>query len=293
MENRLNLYAMTQKGFEVLKTLSEGARCNINAVISARDQKVKNDHYEDIKVLCESVGIPFYDRAESGGVSADFVLAVSWRWLIDSPSAQTIVFHDSLLPRYRGFNPLVSCLINGEPRIGVTALLASDEYDKGNIIAQSSTEVSYPIKIQDAIELSIGNYRELALTVAKMTESGKTITGRPQDERLASYSLWRDEEDYRIDWSQSADDIKRFVDAVGYPYHGASAMMSGNLVRLLDADVIADVKVENRTPGKVIFLENSRPVVTCGSGLLKINELVDEATGDSLLPLSRFRTRFS
>ena len=141
--------------------------------------------------------------------------------MIDMPSVQLIVFHDSLLPRYRGFNPLVSCLINGERHIGVTALLASSEYDRGNIISRSYTEINYPIKIQNAIELILRNYRELALTVSEMIERREVITGQPQNEQEASFSLWRDEEDYRIDWSQPAEDIKRFIDAVGYPYKGA------------------------------------------------------------------------
>jgi methionyl-tRNA formyltransferase len=42
----------------------------------------------------------------------------------------------------------------------------------------------------------------------------------------------------------------------------------------------------------VIFVQAGLPVVVCGTGLLRIEELVDDATGGSLLPLPRFRTRF-
>ena len=53
-----------------------------------------------------------------------------------------------------------------------------------------------------------------------------------------------------------------------------------------------DVKIENRTPGKVIFLIDAKPIVVCGKGLIKINEMVDDQTRQSLLPMSKFRSRF-
>jgi methionyl-tRNA formyltransferase len=82
------------------------------------------------------------------------------------------------------------------------------------------------------------------------------------------------------------------VDAVGHPYRGASALVDGRLVRIVEARERADVRVENRVPGKVIFMEQGRPVVVCGEGLLKVESMVDDATGASLLPLGKFRLRF-
>ena len=96
----------------------------------------------------------------------------------------------------------------------------------------------------------------------------------------------------RIPWDRPAGWIKRFVDAVGWPYKGASTLVSGTRIRVHDVEVIADVPIENRTPGKVIFMKDGNPVVVCGSGLVAITDMVDDATGRSLLPFSRLRTRF-
>ena len=107
-----------------------------------------------------------------------------------------------------------------------------------------------------------------------------------------TYSLWRDEDDYRVDWYKSAEDIDRFIDAVGYPYSGAFSLIHEQKVRIIDADPIEDVQVENRIPGKVIFIENGKPVIVCGKGLLRVNELVDDKTKQSILASLKFRTRF-
>ena len=234
----------------------------------------------------------FLDRDKDHVIQTDFAIAVSWRWLIHTDMARVIVFHDSMLPRYRGFNPLVTALINGDREIGVTALFAAAEYDRGDIIAQSSSTISYPMKIQEAIEILRGNYEALAATIGASLSSGDDLPARPQDETMASYSLWRDEEDYFLDWTCPAAHIKRCIDAMGYPYKGAATMIDGRVVRIQDAQTLPDVQIASRTPGKVIFLEDAKPVVVCGRGPLKITEILDDETGASGLPLSRFRARF-
>jgi methionyl-tRNA formyltransferase len=52
-----------------------------------------------------------------------------------------------------------------------------------------------------------------------------------------------------------------------------------------------DVKIENRSPGKVIFIEDKLPVIVCGKGLLMLVDVRDEH-GESVLPLKYFRSRF-
>ena len=163
----------------------------------------------------------------------------------------------------------MTALINGDKEIGVTALYATAEYDRGDIIAQSSSVISYPIRIQEAIKTIVGNYEVLAANIAGSLTRGDEPKAKPQDEADASYSLWRDEEDYFVDWSHSAVDIKRFIDAVGYPYKGAAATLDGRVVRIRDAEALDDVRIANRTAGKVIFLKDAKPVVVCGQGFCR------------------------
>ena len=289
---KLTLFAMTQKGHAVLVVLIAHFPGIVGALISSRDSSIQKDYYTEMQDLCRQNGIPFYDRKESFSVSTKYAMAVSWRWILDVAPAQLIVFHDSLLPRYRGFNPLVTALINGDSEIGVTALLATQEYDRGEIIAQSALSISYPIRIQQTIDIITGNYEDVALRVADAIARDRHFDARPQEEANASYSIWRDEEDYFVDWAAPASYIKRFVDAVGYPYKGAAARLDGKIVRILDSDVPEDLCIENRTPGKVVRIDDLKPVVVCGHGLLRINDLIDDETGLPAIPLPRFRMRF-
>lgn len=283
---------MTKKGYTLLSDIILQFGHLLKVVVIGRDAALDDDYHDEIARLCDTHGVTWRDRTPNYQIETDFAMAVSWRWMIDFPPNRLIVFHDSLLPRYRGFNPLVSCLINGEHQIGVTALLGSDFYDAGPILAQSVTDIEYPCTIAMAIDLIGRNYRSVATAVLGELVTGRELTGEMQNEQEASYSLWRDEQDYRIDWSRSASWIARFIDAVGPPYKGALAFVNGVAARVVTAECLPDVTIENRESGKVIRLENSFPVVVCGEGLLRIVELIDDQSGKSLLPLERFRTRF-
>jgi len=294
-KDKLGIYLMTAKGLAVIKQLlAELGSGRIAFVVVARDAATLYDGSEDILQVAHEAGIPAFEReqAPESLPKVRYLLAVSWRWLIPIRTGQQlIVFHDSLLPRYRGFAPLVSALVNKETTLGVTALLASTEYDRGPIIAQEAIGVNYPLTVREAIQLITPCYERLASTLSVMI-SNNSIEGLPQDETMASYSLWRDEEDYLVDWSWDAERIRRFVDGVGYPYKGAAVSVGGKVCRIRLCLELPDVVIENRTPGKVIFIEDGMPVVVCGKGLLKVLQLTADTSGADMLPLAKFRVRF-
>ena len=292
MNAYLTVFAMTAKGHAVLSALLRDFPGLVATVVVGRDLALDDDCAERIIALCAEHGVSVSRHGDRLPISTPYALAVSWRWLIDPGTARLIVMHDSLLPRYRGFNPLVTALIEGDDRIGVTALHASADYDRGDIIAQASSPAIYPLRIGAAIEQVCRHYEELATQLGHWLSRGEVPPARAQDEAAASYSLWRDEEDYLLDWSLDAARLRRTVDALGHPYHGAATWLDGKLVRVHEATEREDVVIANRAPGKVIFMEQGRPVVVCGRGLLRIEALADAASGNSLLPLQRFRLRF-
>lgn len=283
---------MSYKGYYVLqKILSEFTPSIIDIVISSEDKNVENDYYEEIKNLTESSGIPFHNKGDSFEITTKYVFAISWRWLIGLDQ-KLIILHDSVLPRYRGFSPLVNYLINHEKSIGVSAIFANLEYDTGDIIEQKEIEISYPIKIFDAIRLLTPLYYEIIKSIIIKISNNRPLVAVKQDDLNASYCLWLDEIDYKINWEEDSSYIRRFIDALGFPFLGASSYLENKKVRIMDAEEYGDLIIENRTPGKVIFLKNGDPVVVCGKGLLLVKIIINADTGNSLLPLGKIRTRF-
>jgi methionyl-tRNA formyltransferase len=292
---KITLYLLSQKGFEVLQALVVNNFQNmISEVIVGRDKNVDNDFANEIIAICLEKNIVFFERTNTFKINSEYSIAISWRWIIHENTSKLIVLHDSLLPKYRGFAPLVNMLINQEPYIGVSAIFAASEYDKGNVIAQASQKINYPIKIAEAINLISQNYIFIIKNIFETLKKEENLPSKIQDEFDATYSLWRDENDYFINWNNDSNTILNFINAVSSPYKGATSIINGvEKVRILDAEKVDDVKIENRDVGKVIFIENNCPIIVCGSGLLKLTTIINDISQDSILPLKKFRSRFA
>jgi methionyl-tRNA formyltransferase len=284
----VKLYLLGKKGIESIKALNNKQISLVDFVVIGTDKNVIEDYSNEIEEFCISNKINYSHRNSDTSIESEFNIAIGWRWLIKS-NKKTIVFHDSLLPKYRGFAPLVSALINNDNEIGATALLASDEFDKGDIIDQKVINIKYPIKINDAIELISAIYSELLVSVINKIESD-SITLLPQDNSSATYSLWRNDDDYFINWNWDASKIKRFIDSVGFPYLGAKTIIENEIITIYDSEEIEDVFIVNRDVGKVLFKQNNGIIVVCGIGLLKIETLFKQ-DGTELDISKKFRLK--
>nr|WP_294934543.1 formyltransferase family protein [uncultured Flavobacterium sp.] len=294
---KVGLYIMGFKGLTCLKAVHNFVQNNeqvqLSAVVYAKDKNVENDYSTEIEHFCNGNAIQLISRTTADAHLAnnsDINFAIGWRWLIDNSNDTLIVLHDSILPKYRGFNPLVTALIEGDKEIGVTALKANAEFDKGNIVGVKTTEITYPIKIEKAIALISEQYDDLIIEVLGKKLSN-TLSEQVQDETKASYSLWRDEEDYQIDWNQDANRILNFINAVGFPYAGAVSYVDNKKIKIIDAEIEEDLLIANRTAGKILFMIENEPVVVCAKGLLKIKTAIDAETEQKVI-FQKFRSRF-
>lgn len=289
----VTLYLLNEKGYKVLLELSQNLSyiIMIDAVIGARDKGNKEDYYEQIRQLCQRKSIPFFDRRESFENKSSYSIAIGWRWLIFN-SSKLIILHDSLLPKYRGFSPLVNMLINGEEKLGVSAIFATDQMDEGEIIVQESVEISYPIRIIDAIAVIAPLYAKIVCSLFKKIEENQEFFSVPQNESKATYSVWRDEDDYFINWNQKAEDIKRFVDAVGYPYDGAKTKTAkGEIIRVSECSIVKNIISEVPATGKILMIQNEKPIVLCGQGNKAIKLEKFDAQDGTSFKFSKLRTR--
>jgi methionyl-tRNA formyltransferase len=268
------LFLLGKKGFKSLSSLIDyGFSSTISTIVIGRDKAILNDYYNEIIQLCEENKINWIDKNGFNSLNENEVaFLISWKWLMKGNTDQLIVLHDSILPKYRGFNPLVTALINGDKEIGVTAILPNDYIDEGDIIEQKTCKINYPITIGEAIEVSIGLYSEILKQLfTKIFILKDKIKGYQQKNENSTFSLWRDETDYFIDWTWDSVKIKRFIDAVSDPYDGARFYMNKQVVKVIRSEVVDDVNISNRIAGKLFKINGNSAVVVCGSGLLEIS----------------------
>jgi methionyl-tRNA formyltransferase len=248
----------------------------IGSIVTYRQTDDRARSFEQLVSLAQLLSIELIESARPLLQPKNLTFVVGWQHFMPNVTGSTIVFHDSILPRYRGFAPTVTALIKGDREIGVTALIPTEEIDAGPIIAQRAHPISYPVKIQAVLELQASLMVEIAVDIIKQWRCDKLLS-TPQRADLATFSIWRDDVDYEINWSDSADEIERFVNAVGYPYAGArTAVSRAEAIRVLDVTVLPDLVYEIRQPGKIWSLNDGHPIVVCGSGMLKLDNCCRE-----------------
>jgi methionyl-tRNA formyltransferase len=260
----------------------------IDQIVTYRQSDDRSGSFERIIEVAARHSINMLETCNPVAQAEDLIFLIGWQYFLPVVTPSTIVFHDSLLPRYRGFAPTVTALINGDREIGVTALAPTQTIDAGPIIAQRSLPISYPIKIQTALEQQAVLMIDIAVEIVERWQR-RELSSTPQREDGATFSIWRDEADYEIDWSKSAHAIERFVNAVGYPYAGATTIVGEERIRVLDVTSLPDMRFEIRDVGKIWNLENGRPTIVCGDGMLKINNCCHEDGSEFLFRRLRMR----
>lgn len=290
IKSKVDIYLCGVKGFAAAKFITTFYKDFVGSVTVAPDTGTVDDPIEKISQLFESAGIRV--SANNPSKTSELALAIGWKKMINANYQQVIVIHDSLLPKYRGWNPLLTALVNGDSRIGATAIIATEEIDAGPIIAQESKAIKHPINLENAMKIITDlNDKLLKKIFVQVSKKGKVI-GKPQNHKLATYSLWRDEDDFKIDWSLPAEIVLRHIHASSYPYVGAKSVLAGEEVRIFDGKVSKEnPRIINRNPGKIWKITNGIPVVICGKGLIELTK-VSGNNGRSVLPISKLRQRF-
>lgn len=268
----ISLFVAGAKGLNFLRLMIEEAP--IDVVCSYLSKGTLCDAYEEIKRLCQDHSVVFVEKNALTPVSyqgSEFVFCVGWQFLIHEIDPRIIIFHDSLLPKYRGFAPTVAALISGDDKLGVSAFRPAPGVDTGDILDQEPLHVTYPATVREVYESLGSAYATLAKRLLAAAKKGPLV-GVAQIEAEATYSLWRSEEDYTVDWSQSAADIRRFIDALGWPYLGAKTRYQGNEIRIEQVEELTDLAFVNRQPGKIWAIGPTKTTadVVCGKGVLRI-----------------------
>lgn len=197
----------------------------------------------------------------------DLIVATNWRtWLpahiFDLPRHGTLNVHDSLLPAYAGFAPLIWALINGEDEVGVTAHMMNAELDAGDIVLQRSVPVGPTDSSTDLFHRTLELFGPITIDALALIASGRTDWVK-QDRRKASFFHKRSVEDSRIDWTWSAAELDRLVRAQSDPYPNAFTFYRGERVRVIAAGVSQGRY--GGTPGRIFIREGDGVVIVAGA----------------------------
>jgi methionyl-tRNA formyltransferase len=257
-------------------------------VASFREEPWEPSFVEEIKALAEGAGakfflsphlddprlLDFFDQAP-----VDLMLAVSWRFyvpprLFTRPRRGSFVFHDALLPAFRGFSPTIWAMIHGQAQTGASLLAMTETIDGGPLVDQTAVEIGPEESIAPVLERVTQAYLTLLESNLEDLLAG-TARLRPQDESRATFGCKRLPEDNRIDWTKGSREIFNLVRAVSRPYPGAFTHLAGQKLAVWGARPwpAADRYV-GRVPGRVVEVSPGLgSLVLTGDGGLMLTEV--------------------
>lgn len=205
--------------------------------ISYSTHPVSNVMHADLATFGREKHIPVYTLGSSMKDSdleskvfadqPDFVLVAGWYHMIPASwlaRSQILGLHASLLPKYRGGAPLVWAMINGETTTGLSLFQMDRGVDAGPVF--STREI--PIRDGDEISDLLARVENASMDIIRhdfpRIASGE-LKGEAQP--AGSFAVWpqRSPAAGKIDWSESADSIVRFVRAQTSPYPGAFTLI--------------------------------------------------------------------
>jgi methionyl-tRNA formyltransferase len=195
------------------------------------------------------------------------------------PRLGSFVFHDSLLPNYRGFSPTVWALINGEKQTGVSLFAISEGVDAGDIVDQRAVPIGPDSTIAEVMQQVTQTYIEMLETNIQPLIAG-TAPRHPQDHSRATFTCKRTPQDNEIDWTLSTDTIYNLIRASGAPYPGAYTYLNGKKLMVWSAARLdSPQRYLGSIPGRVVEVRPwSGSVVLTGDGSLLLRQCQLEGT---------------
>ncbi len=206
---------------------------------------------------------------------AIFVAGFPWRLppeLLALPRLGCINTHPSLLPRYRGPNPLFWQLMNDEKAGGLTIHRMDGDFDTGPILVQRS----FPIEPEDDVDSLYPKL--LSLGAAMLPEALALVAagapGTPQPAE-GSYAPLCGEAERWLDWSRPAVYLRNQVRAWGQ--EGARAEIEGQPYRVYRARVVdLSPGLAKARPGMLLEHSNMGMLLNTGAGGLLLEDAEPE-----------------
>jgi methionyl-tRNA formyltransferase len=203
----------------------------------------------------------------------DFGIIVSCK-VIDYFPFGIVNSHFSLLPEWRGADPITYSILSGQKQTGVSLMLLTEKMDEGQLLAQSDQQIIVGETTSSLTKKLIG--RSYAMLVAILPDylDGKYGPAEQMEASMVtadfpSYSRKLEKLDGLIDWAKPASVIEREIRAF-QPWPKSRT-------RLGDLEVIitrSKVKSqESRVNIGQVIIEDKSLLFQCGSGLLEILEL--------------------
>ena len=275
-----------------LEYLYNSDKINVLAVVTQPDKPAGRGHKIQMSVIKQFAlehNLPVFQpksikkepeiQEELKKLNPDFFVTFAFgqilsQEVLDIPKYETINLHASLLPRYRGANPIQRAIINGDKETGICTMITELGLDCGDVCMREKIEIPNDMTCVDLFE----KISDISPTLLEKTLVGlveKTIIPEKQCETGVCMANKLTKEETKIDWTKSAEEIHNLVRGI-YKFPSAYFMHNAKVVKVLETRVIEG----NGTCGEFVKVTKEGIEVGCGKDCLLLIKIKPEGKGE-------------
>lgn len=210
----------------------------------------------------------------------DLILVVDFGQRIQEPFLSAprwgcLNIHPSLLPRWRGAAPIQRALMNGDTETGVTVFRLVPEMDAGPILRQASLTIGPTASASELFEVLSFRGSQIAVDgVQYLLNSTDNTTQfwEKQEDRAATYAPKVVKSEGEVSWGWEAARVHNVVRALDGSF-GAFVPFRGGRLKLWRT---LPCEGPGGEAGRVLRFSEGGPVVSCGRGGLRLDEVQAE-----------------
>lgn len=275
-----------------LEYLYNSDKINVLAVVTQPDKPAGRGHKIQMSVIKQFAlehNLPVFQpksirkepeiQEELKKLNPDFFVTFAFGQILsqdvlDIPKYETINLHASLLPRYRGANPIQRAIINGDKETGICTMITELGLDCGDVCMREKIEIPNDMTCVDLFEkISDISPALLEKTLVGLVE--KTIIPEKQCETGVCMANKLTKEETKIDWTKPAEEIHNLVRGI-YKFPSAYFMHNDKVIKVLETRVIEG----NGTCGEFVKVTKEGIEVGCGKDCLLLIKIKPEGKGE-------------
>ena len=193
--------------------------------------------------------------------------------VLDIPKIATVNVHASLLPKYRGANPIQRAIYNGEEETGITTMITALALDAGDICLQEKIKITPDMTDTELAQIISDKAPFVLYPTLKQLYNG-ILKPQKQDDSQMTLAKKFKKEDSVINWHQSAQQIHNHVRCMTM-WPVACTKYNGSVIKILKTEMVEGLK-ETTVPGKIPEISKAGILVETGEGVILIKELKPE-----------------
>lgn len=279
-------------GLKSLEYLYNSDKIDVLAVVTQPDKPAGRGHklqMSPIKKFAVEKNIPVFQpksirkefniQEELKKLEPDFFVTFAFgqilsQEVLDIPKYETINLHASLLPRYRGANPIQRAIINGDKETGICTMITELGLDCGDVCQKLVIPISDTMNCEEL-------WNEIAEKSPKMIEEtleglqNKTLTPQKQCEDGVCMANKLTKEECLIDWTKTNIEIHNLIRGI-CRCPSAYFLFNEKIIKVIESEAIDG----SGEVGKIVNHSKEGVDIACGKGLLRLIKVKPEGKGE-------------